>query len=541
MRRVLSLHFPWWATDVTRRRMALRSRAERLRPLLLIEAQAGREVVASCCGRAWVAGVRPGVTLAQARAILCHTGEPLLQPHEPERLAAALEALARWAIRVSPVSSPAWPDGLHIDVSGTALLYRGEARLARSVVRAIQRHGITARAAIASTPGCGMALARACDRSIVLVEPGQEAAALAPISIAALRLDAECVRRLDAVGVETIADLMALGREGLPARFGPEPLARLDGALGQAFEVLEPVRPKPQPSVERVFEGPTISAMGIAIASREVVAQLAGVLEAQGVGAMTLVLALDRIDAEPVEIMVRLSRPSRDGQHLWRLLAPRVERVNLGFGVEAITLTATRVGKVRHRQHLAPELRSELVPRGGGPPAQGQDEADEHEASIAALVDTLSGRLGVEGVLKMEAVRSHVPERAARLRPALPLMDLRGGRAARARRSERTEPDVAMLVPGPRPAVLLQPPEPAEVTLLVPDGPAAMLRWRGRQWPVLRTTGPERVAPEWWRARPMMGKRATRDYFVMQLASGAWIWACRESLRGAWFVHGVWA
>jgi protein ImuB len=376
---------------------------------------------------------------------------------------------------------------------------------------------------------------------------------LRPISIAALRLEAECVQRLGAVGVETIADLMALGRDGLPSRFGPSLLAAMDRALGHAFEVLEPVRPRPHPRVERVFEGPTTSAMGIAIASREVVGRLASVLEAQGIGAMTLVLALDRVDAAPLEMMVRLSRPSRDGQHLWRLLAPRLERVNLGFGVEAITLTATRVGKVRHCQQLARELaRADDL-------CESEGESEAIEASLATLIDTLCGRLGVERVLRLEAVQSHMPERAFGLRPVMSVMAQRGPRAARMARVRRgaararskgvwenEQPAPATecrgtQTPSPRPAVLLQPPEPAEVTSLVPDGPVAMVRWRGRSWTVLRTTGPERVAPEWWREKSMGAARATRDYFVLQLEGGAWIWACRESLRGAWFVHGVWA
>ena len=76
-----------------------------------------------------------------------------------------------------------------------------------------------------------------------------------------------------------------------------------------------------------------------------------------------------------------------------------------------------------------------------------------------------------------------------------------------------------------------------------PEGPPARFTWRRVTFRVTRFAGPERIGPEWWRARP--GSRM-RDYFRIEDQQGMRLWLYREGLlgdgRGAaprWFVHGV--
>lgn len=46
-----------------------------------------------------------------------------------------------------------------------------------------------------------------------------------------------------------------------------------------------------------------------------------------------------------------------------------------------------------------------------------------------------------------------------------------------------------------------------------------------------------RLEPEWWRDRP---GRFRRDYYWVELASGARLWICRTGLPDAprWLLHG---
>jgi protein ImuB len=80
----------------------------------------------------------------------------------------------------------------------------------------------------------------------------------------------------------------------------------------------------------------------------------------------------------------------------------------------------------------------------------------------------------------------------------------------------------------------------------VPDGPPLRFRWRRVLHEVARAEGPERIAPEWWRAQTS-GPHATRDYYRVEDTHGRRFWLYREGLYGnageipRWFVHGVFA
>lgn len=81
---------------------------------------------------------------------------------------------------------------------------------------------------------------------------------------------------------------------------------------------------------------------------------------------------------------------------------------------------------------------------------------------------------------------------------------------------------------GARPLLLLHPPEPVQMG----EG----LCWRGRQLAIDWLEGPERIRPDWWRARC----GPTRDYYRAQLADGRRLWLFRTvDDRGAWYLHGL--
>ena len=94
----------------------------------------------------------------------------------------------------------------------------------------------------------------------------------------------------------------------------------------------------------------------------------------------------------------------------------------------------------------------------------------------------------------------------------------------------------------PRPLLLLERPEPADVLAVVPDGPPRHFRWRGVLHQVAEAQGPERIAPEWWRRTA----ERTRDYYLLEDAQGRRFWLYRAGFYGQgatpqWFVHGVFA
>lgn len=508
---------------------------------------ASREVVAGVCGRAARAGIAVGMDLAQARSMLppgvatdAVAGARLhLEEHRPERDAGALHAMACWMTRFAPTVAPDGVDGLLLDVSGTERLHGGEARLLRRVAGALGRMGFLARIASASTFACAWGVARFGAHDLSLVPSGREREAIGPLPVAALRLDGAMVRGLEEVGIARVEEVLRLNRAAIAARFEPALLERVDRALGRSVEVVEGVRPEPPLRAELLFDGPTDQWESVEAAARRVVEDMARLLEGVGRGVRRLEVELSRPNAEPERIGIALSRPSRSVRHLWSLVRARLERIDLGRGVEGVVLVAVRTGRLRHRQTTSAALGARVGTAGG---IAGVGDERTPESVWGELVDTLVGRLGADGVVRVETVESHLPERTFRERSALE----EGGRGGGARRG------VAL---GDRPTVLLGEPEPVEVLALTPDGPVLEVGWRGERRRVVSCAGPERIASEWWRwgvagsgqgggrARGPAARPAPpdRDYFAVQMEGGRWVWVCRQLGTGRWFVHGVWS
>lgn len=492
--------------DLLRRSDRRASRSPDESPVLIIDQIAQRRVVAHACERARAMGITPGLALADARGAMA-PAVPRLEDHDPAHTESCLGSLALWATRFAPAAAPDPPDGLMLDISGCARVWGGEANLADSITHALLSLGLRARVAIAPSVGGAWALARHSKHP-----PGQHPLAhagnlrrlLTPFPTAALRLEPDTLHDLARLGIDRVEHLLNLPRRTLPARFGDAVLLRLDQALGEAIETIEPARPTDPPRAERVFDGSTDRWDAIERTVRDLLDELGRRLLAREIGALRVSAELARTDLGPAIETAVLSRPSRDARHLWSILRPKLERTHLGFGVERVRLTATRVARLHHEQ------------------AEHWRPADADQSRRAGeLLDTLGARFGPTRIGRAELIESHIPERAARWSPVL---------------ADHAGTPTTVPPPGDRPTVLLDPPAEARVLALTPDGPVLSLAWKGEQRRIERCLGPERIGPEWW-----AGDTQGRDYFKLQDDAGRWIWAFRETGSRRWCVHGVWA
>ena len=134
------------------------------RPFALLRTERQRRMVVAVNRAAAAAGIAPGHTLGDARAL-----EPALEVAEatPEADSALLGRIADWARRYSPWTAADEPDGVVIDITGCAHLFanhlwEGEAALAADLTGRLRAAGFSARAAIADTPAaCAAWLSRA--------------------------------------------------------------------------------------------------------------------------------------------------------------------------------------------------------------------------------------------------------------------------------------------------------------------------------------------------------------------------------------------
>lgn len=485
-----------------------------IEPFVIAAEASGRPRIAALNPAAERAGLRSGQDLADARATVDRLQ---VRPADATADAEALARLALWATRYTPAVEPfdqaSGADGLFLDITGAEHLHGGEAALLADLAERLRRFRLPARLALASTPGTAWALSRYGKQGAV-VPPGAEPEALQALPVAALRLPSETVAACRRLGLKKIGDLLGTPRAPLAKRFGPDLLRLLDGALGCLPELLAPIIPPPAYGAVRPFPDPVFTRDATVAAATALMAELAGPLARDGVGARTVRLALYRVDGWATSVTIGLARPTRNPAHVGRLLDLRLARTDEtgepGFGFETVRLDAVAVEPM-------PEWQA------GFAPASPNDGAGER---LAALVDVLRQRLGSQSARRLRPRESHVPECATE---------------AGAIEDEEPSWPSSDEVPS-RPALLLRRPEPADVLALVPEGPPRRFRWRGVSHHVAHAQGPERIAAEWWRRQ-----HPTRDYFVVENESGRRFWLFQEGLYGRetdaprWFVHGLFA
>jgi protein ImuB len=502
MRRVISVYLPHWTMELRKRRLVT-SGAWRPADAFVVAAQdGGQHTIVAVNDVAARHGIAPGMALSRARVIV---PEVKSAPATPNTDATALMQLSIRALRYSPLVAPCAPDGLWIDATGVAHLFGDEDAMTCSITKRLRAIGFTARTAMAGTPGAAWAWARYGSGNPVLT-PGDERRALDALPLAALRLPRDVVQALRHSGLKSVADLRRIPRATIPIRFGADVLQRLDQALGHAPEAIAPILPPRAKRQQHAFAEPIGTPEDLARTIDILVKALCTDLETSAEGARKLDLVFTRTDNKSEIIRLGTARPTRDATHLTKLLTEKLSTVDPGFGIEAATLTAWRVGPLKAVQLSAD--------------GQAADTAQD----IGALVDRLSNRVGARNVFKFAAVPSDIPERAA---VAVSPMT----------RTERAWPRH-----WPRPMRLFSPPEPVNVMALLPDYPPARFRWRDRLHNVRGADGPERIFGEWWKGPNEVGE--VRDYFRIENESGERYWLYRVEKPGhdaQWYVHGVFA
>jgi protein ImuB len=467
-----------------------------------------RDLVAAACPRARALGLAPGMALAKARVLVRGLD---VRPADPDGDAAWLARLGLFAARRwTPRAALSGADGLWLDLTGVAHLFGGEENMCRRILAFCRRLGFSARIAIAGTAGAAHALARfGMGRPLILCPPGGEAAAVAAMPLAALRLEEDVLAAADRLGVERIGELIAMPRGPLQRRFGAALLTRLDQALGRAAEPFDPIVPEAPLSILLRFLEPIATAEAIAEAGAEAVRRLIPQLAEAGLGVRRLILICERVDNESQHVVVSTARATRDGPHLHALLCAKIETIEPGFGIERLRLVAGRV------EPLAPQ------------PIEGEMAGARPAPDLAVLVDRLAARLGARRVHRLGAVESDLPERSVRAVGPL---------AAPAAWPQ-----------WPRPVRLLSPPEQVDnVMAPLPDGAPVRFNWRGKAYQVAAADGPERVFGEWWRHESEQA--AIRDYFQVEDRQGARFWLFRkgdgedpETGDLSWWLQGIFA
>ncbi|MGH6952103.1 MAG: Y-family DNA polymerase, partial [Vitreimonas sp.] len=149
----LSIYLPRLNTD----RLIRSGRAPEDKPLAVYAKEANAFVLKGVDARASSLGLKLAMSLADARAIQPNLAVLEAEPDEDAR---ALDNIAAWCERFTPVVVIDAPDGLFLDITGCGHLFGGEEKLRAQIAARLTAQGFANRTALAPTPAAAWAQAR---------------------------------------------------------------------------------------------------------------------------------------------------------------------------------------------------------------------------------------------------------------------------------------------------------------------------------------------------------------------------------------------
>ncbi len=417
----------------------------------------------------------------------------------------ALQGLAIWALQFTPRVA-VLDEAVVMEMEASVRLFRGKRALRDRVVQEAADLGVKA-VAWATNSLAALALARL----------GIENGFKRPLPDLLDRLPLEVLSAtephrpiLARLGCKTLSDIRALPRGGISRRFDKELLGAMDQAYGQRPEVHSWVQ-LPDSFSARMELGFRVEySPALLFGARRLLVQMCGWLAARhcGTTAFTLHWAHDSMRSKEAgeggELTIRTALPTRDIEHLCRLLAENLAKVELQAPVGDLRLVAVEVQSLE-------ETTASLLP----------DPVQTGE-SLQLVLERIAARLGPERVLRPVLTEDHRLEWMQMWQPApMPLP------------RKPAEP-VGM----PQPTWVL--PEPLKLAM---RGPRPLY-----QGVLQLLAGPHRVEGGWWH-RQGEGDQATtahvqRDYWVALSEHAGVLWIYQERLANeetAWYLHGVFA
>ena len=497
-KRFISIWFLHLATDwFTLQRPQLRHI-----PFVLSATSRGRMMITAANALAQSHGVFSSMVLADARAII-----PSLQVFndKPDLPGKLLKRLAEWCIRFTPFAAIDLPDGIILDVTGCSHLWGGEKNYTTEIIKRLEARGYSVRAAMADTISTAWAVARY-GNGPSIIDTSENTEALLLLPPAALRLEADTIDRLKKLGLRQIKDFIGMPRSVLRRRFGQPLIQKLNQAIGQEEEVIQPVQPI-EPYQERLpCLEPIVTITGIEIALQRLLNILCLRLQQEEKGLRIACFKGYRVDGKIEQVDIGTIRPSHNVKHLFKLFEIKLSTIEPDLGIELFVLEAP---KVEDHSPLQEKLWESTC---------GLDNS-----GLSELLDRLAGKIGANHIHRYLPDEHYWPERSIKLASSI---------------DEKSA--TAWRVGKPRPLHLLSKPESIEVTAPIPDYPPLLFRYKGKLHKIMKADGPERIEQEWW-----LQQGQHRDYYYVEDEEGYRYWLFRlghySDKYYQWFIHGFFA
>ncbi|MBO0741094.1 MAG: DNA polymerase IV [Hyphomicrobiaceae bacterium] len=346
---------------------------------LIVGHSGGRGVVVTACYVARTFGVRSAMPMFQALQ-LCPEGS-VIQPDmaKYKRVSEAIRAIFACATtRVEPLSL----DEAYLDLSDAHRLEATApaAILARIAKRIEEEERITVSVGLS----CNKFLAKlasefAKPRGFSVIGRAEAKALLAPMSVRKIHgVGAVTARRMEASGLNIIADLQALTEQELVGRFGKFGNRLALFAHGNDDRSVTPFRPVKSISAETTFGQDTASPARLREVALDLCERVASQLARKGIAGLSIVLKLKTSDFRVLTRSRRLPHPTQRTGLIFASVAALIDREANG---RHFRLIGVGIGDLRPAAGADPADLFSVTDRAklAGAPLQGA-EAELHEA-----------------------------------------------------------------------------------------------------------------------------------------------------------------
>lgn len=305
------------------------------------------------------------------------------------------------------------------------------------------------------------------------------------------------------IGCKVLGDIRRLPRGGVTHRFGKPLLIAMDQAYGIVPLAHHWLLPREDFHARLELMARVELAPALLEGARRLLLQLCGWLASRhaGVTAITFGWAHDVMRARNVDatgsLTVRTAVPTRDIEHLARLLAEHLVHVELEAPAGEVMLTATEVVKLEERS-------ASFLP-----------DVVNRKESRGLLRERIAARIGPENLQRPILLEDHRTEWTQHWLPVDQLPPKRKGATP----------------PFPLPTCVLSEPLPLAVRNHRPyfQGPLKLL------------LGPHLAEGGWWHrvveGAEQQHKHVRRDYYLAHSPHGGFLWVFQEG-KERWFLHG---
>ncbi|MBL8267702.1 Y-family DNA polymerase [Steroidobacter sp.] len=401
---------------------------------------------------------------------------------------AALERLTAWAYQFSGTViigevfadlQRAHSTALWLEIGASLRLFGGFRKLIEQLEIELRKLSYSYQLGISPTLEGSALLARTGVRVAITTTTALRAR-IEAVSVNWLNLDPWIPQQLQTVGVRTVGLLVALPRDGVAKRFGPEVCDYLDRLVGAAPDPRPTYRLPPKYHARFEFEAEVRSTEALLFPLRRMLREFVGFLRARDTGTQKFTLRFVHRDAVATIISIGLSMPDRNSERFLALTRERLEHTVLPSASVALELSADEFA-------TPTGLHIDML-----------SGATEQSEELGHTLDRIVARLGEAQVHGVKAVADHRPEHGW------------ATASAQETRQHLDSPD--------RPLWLLSEPKPLQLSGM----------------PAL--TGAERIESGWWDSGDVR-----RDYFIARTQQGAALWIFKDLHDGSWHLHGFWS